>query len=118
MIHVEQMEGIKDINGRPYTNKEVIRKIADLWGNKPLICGQASSVRYGCLCTVVESGVEQGSTGTKMLLQILSGTPLRQVPITRNYTGFKVINASVVKKLGLTPKPVLLRGAKLVTNED
>lgn len=117
-IYVEQVEGIKDAAGRAYSNKEVIRAIADLWGSKPLICGQTYSVRYGCLCTVVESGFEQGSIGTKMLLRIMSGTPVNRIPLTRNYTGFKVINASVVKKLGLMPPPIVLRGAKLVTNED
>jgi len=117
-IHVEQVEGIRDRNGRSYTNKELIRKISDIWGTKPLICGQTYSARYGCLCSVVESGLEQGAIASKMLLQILGGTPVSKVPITRNYTGFKVINVSVVKKLGLTPQPIVLRGAKLVTDEE
>jgi len=117
-IHVEQVEGIRDRNGRTYTNKELIRKISDIWGTKPLVCGQTYSARYGCLCTVVESGIEQGVIASKMLLQILGGTPLSSVPITRNYTGFKVINISVVKRLGLTPPPIVLGGAKLVTDEE
>lgn len=118
VIHVEQVEGLKDRNGRPYSNKELISKIAGIFSPKPLICGQGSSVRYGCLCSVVESGSEQGATGAKMLLQILNGTPVASLPVTRNYTGFKIINASVVKKLGLTPAPIILRGAKLVTDEN
>lgn len=118
VIHVEQVEGLKDKNGKPHSNKELIREIAERFESKPLICGQGSSVRYGCLCSVVESGEEQGRTGAKMLLRILNGTPVAQVPITRNYTGFKLINASVIKKLGLTPPPIVLRGAKLVTDEN
>ncbi|KAF0182228.1 MAG: ABC transporter substrate-binding protein-like protein [Nitrospirae bacterium] len=117
-VHVEQMEGIKDKNGRSYSNKEIISEIAAIWKDGPLVCGQLSSARYGCLCTVVESGVEQGMTGAKMVLQILGGTPVSKIPIARNHTGFKVINVSAMKKLGIAPEPVLLRGARLVTDED
>lgn len=117
-VHVDQMEGIKDKNGRSYSNKEIIREIAAIWKNSPIVCGQLPSARYGCLCTVVESGFEQGTTGAAMLLRILAGTPVSKIPIARNYTGFKVINVSAMKKLGIAPEPVLLRGVRLVTDED
>ena len=118
VLWVDHMEGLKDKNGRPYSNKELIKEMAALWGNSPTACGQEHTVRYDCLCTVVESGIEQGMTAAKMLMKAMNGTPVSEIPITRNYTGFKVINASVMKKLGLNPRPVILQGAKLVTNEE
>lgn len=118
VLWVDHMEGIKDKDGKPYANKALIKKIAEIWGKKPVVCGQEHTVRYSCLCTVVESGVEQGMTAAKMLLKAMSGTPVSEIPITRNYTGFKVINATVMKNLELSPRPVILQGAKLVTTEE
>jgi ABC-type uncharacterized transport system substrate-binding protein len=117
-LWVDHMEGLKDKNGRPYSNKELIKEMAEIWGNNPITCGQEHTVRYSCLCTVVESGVEQGMTASKMLLKARTGTPVSEIPVTRNYTGFKVINVTKMKNLGLNPRPVILQGAKLVTTEE
>lgn len=118
VLWVDHMEGLKDVHGRPYSNKELIKKMAEIWGNRPVICGQEHTVRYSCLLTVVESGVEQGMTAAKMLQKAMGGVPIEKIPVTRNYTGFKVINATVMEKLGLSPRPLILKGAKLVTTDE
>lgn len=118
VLYISNMEGLRDKSGKIYSNKEIMKSMAALWGKKPIICGISSIVRYNCLCSVTESAVEQGTTAAKLILQVISGTPVSEIPVTRNYTGLKLINITEMKNLGIKPRPVILHGAKLVTTED
>jgi ABC-type uncharacterized transport system substrate-binding protein len=52
-----------------------------------------------------------------MLLKAMKGTPVSQIPITRNRLGKAIINVTVMKALGIKPKPILLKGTELVRTE-
>jgi len=71
-------------------------------------------VDYGALSGVVKSGFEQGEKAARMLLQVLLGTPLEELPVQRNYRGIRRINVTTLKQLELVPDPMFLRGAELV----
>ena len=66
---------------------------------------------------MVKTGQEQGQTAAKMLLKAMQGTPLSEIPITRNYKGKRVINVTVMEALGIKPKPIVLLGAELVRTQ-
>ena len=52
-----------------------------------------------------------------MLLQAMRGTPVSDIPVTRNYKGKRVINVTAMKALGIEPRPAVLLGASLVKSE-
>jgi len=66
----------------------------------------------------VKTGQEQGATAAGMLLKAMGGTPVAQIPVTVNRNGKRMINVSVMKSLGIRPRPVVLRGAELVKSEE
>ena len=116
ILYMPTMHGIKDAEGNPLPEKSVVLEIARIFG-KPLISGNHYNIRYGMLCGVVKTGQEQGATAAKMLLKAMAGTPVSQIPITRNRLGKAMINVTVMKALGIKPKPILLKGTELVRTE-
>lgn len=111
------MEGLATVDGRHLPEKESFRVISRAFG-KPAIGINAFNISWGLLCGVVKTGQEQGSSAAKMLLNILNGTPVRSLPITRNVHGQRVLNITVMKSFGIRPKPVLLVGTELVESEE
>jgi ABC-type uncharacterized transport system substrate-binding protein len=107
------MEGIRDDAGRVFTDKEIIPMLAKAYG-KPIISSNLYHVEYGTLCAVIKSGQEQGKTAAEMLMKAMQGTPVSQIPITRNRHGRRVINLSVMKSLGIQPGSAAIRNAQLV----
>lgn len=116
-LFLEALEGIPADDGRPLKDREVMPLVVEAFG-KSTIGSNAYAVRYGVLSAVVKRGQEQGETAARMLLDAMLGTPVRELPITRNRTGKRMINVSALKALGLHPKPVDLRGAELVRTVD
>jgi ABC-type uncharacterized transport system substrate-binding protein len=110
------LEGLQDSAGNYLTEKEIIPRIKKSFG-KPVIGINDFTVRAGLLCAVVKSGQEQGATAGRMLLKAMRGAPLSEIPITRNRYGKRMINLSVMKELGIRPRPIVLRGAELVKSE-
>lgn len=110
---VDSLEGIENDQGKPLVNIDVISFISDAFG-KPIIGANNSHVLTGALCAVVKTGQEQGRGAAKKLLEAMQGTPASKIPITKNFEGKRVINLTVMKKLGLTIKPIFLLGAELV----
>ncbi len=117
LLFMGTMKGIPDKRGLPLTEKEAIKTVSNAFG-KPTFTNVAHGVRYGVLCAVVQRGWEQGETAARMLLKAMRGTPVSQIPITRNRTGKRIINVTVMKQLGIKPKPVVLRGVELVRTEE
>ena len=116
ILYMPTMHGLKDAQGNPLPEKTIVQEIARTFG-KPLISGNHYNIRYGMLCGVVKTGQEQGATASKMLLKAMAGTPVSQIPITRNRLGKAMINVTVMKALGIKPKPILLKGTELVRTE-
>lgn len=116
LLFMVTLEGITDDNGVPMKDREAIPLVARAFG-KATISGNEYAIRYSLLTSVVRTGQEQGATAARMLQQAMSGTPVTKIPITKNHNGKRVINITVMKELGITPKPVVLRGVELVTSE-
>jgi ABC-type uncharacterized transport system substrate-binding protein len=117
LLFMATMKGIADENGKPLTEKEAINMVCRAFG-KPTFTNVEHGVKYGILCAVVQRGWEQGETAAKMLLEAMNGTPVSQIPVTRNRYGKRIINVTVMKELGINPKPVVLRGVELVRTEE
>ncbi len=116
MLFMETMEGINGVDGRPMEEKEITSLVATTFG-KPLIGSNLYSVRHGALCAVVKTGQEQGVTAARMLLKAMMGSPVDQIPIEINKYGKRYINITVMKKMGIKPKPMLLQGTELIRTE-
>jgi len=116
MLLLSTLHGISDDDGRPVDDREAVQIVLKTFG-KSVITDTAYRVKYGILCTVQQSGREQGATAAKMLLKAMGGTPVSEIPITRNYNGKRVINATVLKALGIRPRADFLLGAELVKTE-
>jgi ABC-type uncharacterized transport system substrate-binding protein len=110
------MEGLVDADNNHPPAEQIFRILSDTYG-KPIISVNDFDIRHGLLCAVVKTGREQGATAAKMLLRAMQGTPVTHMPITRNSNGKRMINVTVMKSLGIKPRPIVLRGAELVKSE-
>lgn len=107
------LKGIVDGQGRPVSDAQAISSVAGVF-NKPTAATTEFVIRNGVLSGVLASGHEQGRQAALMLKQALQGTPVKQIPMTRNYQGRRMINVTVMKELGIVPRPMAIRGATLV----
>jgi ABC-type uncharacterized transport system substrate-binding protein len=112
-LFYESMEGIPDSQNRRLTDPEVLPMVVDAFG-KPVLANESYHVRHGALCGVVKSGREQGAAAAKMLLEAMRGTPVADIPMTRNRRGVKMVNAAQMKEFGIRPEPGVLEGVEVV----
>ena len=115
-IYVDSLQGIEDESGAPMSNRDVIQRLATMF-QKPIIGANQYHVKQGALGAVVKTGQEQGETAAQMLLQAMFGTPVNDIPVSRNYKGKRVINVTAMKTLGIEPRPAVLLGATLIRSE-
>jgi len=113
LLFVGATNGILDDNGKPFNNQQVTQIVAKAFG-KPMIGANDFHVEFGVLCAVVKSGQEQGRTAAEMLSKAMQGTPVSDLPITKNQHGKRMINATVMKSLGIKPTRRALIGAELI----
>jgi ABC-type uncharacterized transport system substrate-binding protein len=116
VLFIESLEGIPNEAGHPLDMKEIMRITTNIF-EKPIIGANQYHIKQGALCAVIKTGQEQGRTAAQMLLKAMQGTPVSEIPITRNYKGRRVINVTVMEALDIKPKPIVLIGAKLVRTE-
>lgn len=116
VLYMPTMRGVKDDKGNALLEKDIVSTVAKIYA-KPIISGNNYSIKYGMLCGVVKTGQEQGATAAEMLLKAMQGTPVSDIPITRNHQGKSIINVTVMKEFGIKPKPIILRGAELIRTE-
>ena len=116
-IYIDSIEGIKDANGAPMSNKEIIAYLERRYGN-PIIGANQYHVELGALCAVIKTGEEQGRTAASMLQQAMQGTPVDQIPIVQNFQGQRVINVTKLKELELQVRPIVLLGSKLIRSAE
>ena len=116
VLFLATLQGIADENGRPLDDSEIIPAVLKAYG-KPGITDNRYRIKYGMLCAVQKTGLEQGKTAAEMLLKAMQGTPVSEIPITRNYNGKRVINVTALKALGIQPRADFLLGAELVKTE-
>ena len=115
-IYIDSLQGIQDKEGNPLSNKDAIGILMSIH-DKPIIGANQYHVEQGALCAVIKTGQEQGETAAKMLLKAMQGTPVSEIPMTRNYKGKRVINITTMKTLGIKPRPIVLLGAQLLKTE-
>jgi len=113
---LDTLEGVLDDDGVPLTDAQAIPEVLRAFGGASASTN-ARGVDYGALSGVVKSGFEQGEKAARMLLQVLLGTPLEELPVQRNYRGIRRINVTTLKQLELVPDPMFLRGAELVRGQ-
>jgi ABC-type uncharacterized transport system substrate-binding protein len=113
VLFVDATKGILDSEGKPLDNKQATQVIAKSF-KKPIIGANDFHVRNGILCAVVKSGNAQGRHSAQMLLKAIKGTPITDIPITVNKYGKRILNATVMKALGIRPSRRVLVGTDLV----
>lgn len=112
-VFMDSLEGIRDKNDRPLANRALFEIFFKAYGG-PVIGANRYHVEEGAFSAVVKTGQEQGGTAAEMLLKAMQGTPVDQIPITRNVRGRRIINVETMDTLKITPRPIDLRGATLV----
>lgn len=116
LLYVAVLSGVTDTDGNVLNEKLAVSKVAKAFGGHT-ITNLIKNVKNGTLCAVVKTGQEQGSVTAEMLLKAFKGTPVKDMPVTRNRHGKRVINATVLKELGIKPNAAVLRGADIVKTE-
>jgi len=112
-VYMDSLEGIVDEDARPLGNREILALFSAIYRG-PIIGANRYHVEDGALSAVVKTGQEQGEIAAGMLLQALRGTPVSELPVTRNYQGRRFINVTTLEALRIRPRPIVLRGATLV----
>jgi ABC-type uncharacterized transport system substrate-binding protein len=102
-----------DADGNKLTDKDVYPVLTQAFG-KATFTIWAQIVPYGVLCAIADRGQEQGEVASEMLLKAMKGTPISELPITRNKKGKRILNVTVMKSLGIKPKPTVLKSVELV----
>ncbi|PLY01221.1 MAG: ABC transporter substrate-binding protein [Desulfuromonas sp.] len=110
------LKGVVDGQGKLVSDAEAIAAVLKAYA-KPVCATTEFVIRQGALCGVLASGQEQGRKAAEMLLKLLQGVALSELPVTRNFQGERMINATVMKELELVPSPLALRGATLVRTQ-
>jgi ABC-type uncharacterized transport system substrate-binding protein len=116
-LYLSVMEGLPSADGTPLSSREVIPALVRIFG-KPTFSGTSNNLRFGVLCSVTKTGQEQGAAAARMLLEALRGTAVSRIPITVNRQGKRVVNVSIMKRMGIRPRPIVLRGVELITSEQ
>jgi len=117
LLYIAALQGLPDENGTPLTDKKIVLMVVKAFG-KPTIGATTSGLKDGALCVMDHTGQEQGKVASEMLLKAMTGTPVSQIPITRNLNGKRMINVTTLKSLGITPKPDVLTKTELVKTEE
>lgn len=116
LLFAAVLSGVTDTEGNVLNENQAVRAVIKAFGG-PTITNLSQNVKNGALCAVVKTGQEQGSVAAEMLLKAFQGTPVKDMPVIRNRHGKRVINATVLKELGIKPNVAILRGADIVKTE-
>ena len=100
----------------PVSQEEAMPVLAEAFG-KPTFGENLNHAKYGLLCSVAKTGQEQGQTAARMLLKAMKGTPVTDIPVTRNHNGRQIVNVEVMKSLGIKPSSTFLQQVELVKTE-
>jgi ABC-type uncharacterized transport system substrate-binding protein len=105
--------GILDSQGRPIEGEDALSLMVQAT-KKPTIGHSSWHIQAGALCGVVKTGQEQGVTSARMAQKVLGGRPTKDLPITQNCNGQRMINVTTAEQLGIPLKPMVLVGTQLV----
>jgi ABC-type uncharacterized transport system substrate-binding protein len=116
-VYLDSLEGIVDAAGVALDHARVFAALGAVFTG-PTIGANRYHVEQGALCAVVKTGQEQGGAAAELLLRAMQGTPVSELPVTRNYRGRRIINVTAMERLGIRPRPIVLRGATLVRTPE
>ncbi|MEA3362843.1 MAG: ABC transporter substrate binding protein [Thermodesulfobacteriota bacterium] len=116
LLFLVALWGMADSGGKKLREEDSIPQLVKAFG-KPTTAIGGSVVKQGALCAVITNGREHGHRAADMLLQAMRGVSMKQLPVTRNSRGKRMINVTTMKRLGAIPDPLVLRGAKLVRSD-
>ena len=116
-LFITSTNGILDADGKSLDNQQVTRIVAKAY-KKPLIGANDFHVKYGVLCAVVKSGNSQGKMAAELLIKVINGTPIKDIPITKNIYGKRMLNVTAMKALEIKPKRRVLIGTELVKTSE
>jgi ABC-type uncharacterized transport system substrate-binding protein len=114
---ITPLEGLHAADGSSLASREVIPALVKAFG-KPTFSGISHELRFGVLCSVMKTGQEQGATAGRMLIKAMRGKPVSEIPMTVNREGKRVLNVSEMRRIGVKPRPIVLRGVELITSEE
>ena len=117
LLFLVALWGLTDSDGNTLCERSSIPQLVAEFG-KPTATIAASVVRQGALSAVITNGREHGHHAASMLLQAMGGVPIAQMPVISNSRGKRMINVSTMRKLGIVPNPLVLRGAELVRSSQ
>jgi len=117
LLLIESLQGVLDASGMPVKERKLVAQVVKSFAG-PTAATNAYTVKYGALNAVIKTGQEQGNKAAEMLLKAMQGTPIADLPITRNYRGRRMVNVTTMRQLGITPTPIALRGVELVRTEQ
>jgi len=110
---VLNLAAITDEDGRKLTGNQGAALMSRLT-DKPTIGTSKREIVSGILCGVAKLNIEQGLVAARMAREILAGKAVRDIPVTWNRNGQRVINVSTARRLAISLKPVALIGTDLV----
>ncbi|MFZ1539691.1 MAG: ABC transporter substrate binding protein [Chromatiaceae bacterium] len=115
-LFIDSLEGILDTDSRPMNNAQALALLGRTYSG-PILGGNRYQVEQGAWAAVVKTGQEQGETCADMLLRAMRGTPVAEIPVTRNSRGQRVINVTAIEAHEIPLRPTVLRGAALVRQQ-
>ena len=115
-LFIDSLEGILDPESRPMNNTQAIELMGRVYPG-PILGGNRYQVEQGAWAAVVKTGQEQGETSADMLLRAMRGTPVAEIPLTKNSRGQRVINVTAIEAHEIPLRPTVLRGATLVRQQ-
>ena len=115
-LFIDSLEGILDLESKPMNNAQAVALLGRVYPG-PILGGNRYQVEQGAWAAVVKTGQEQGETSADMLLRAMRGTPVAEIPVTRNSRGQRVINITAIEAHEIPLRPTVLRGAALVRQQ-
>ncbi len=80
----------------------------------PTLAFHDFEIEDGVLMGVVKSGEEEGRKAARYAVEILKGTPMSSLPITRANIGTKMINRETAARLGIALTEEAMQGGRIV----
>jgi ABC-type uncharacterized transport system substrate-binding protein len=115
-LFIDSLEGIMDTDSKPMNNAQVVALLGRTYPG-PILGGNRYQVEQGAWAAVVKTGQEQGAISAEMLVRAMRGTPVAELPVTRNGRGQRVINVTAIEAHEIPLRPTVLRGAALVRQQ-
>ncbi len=84
---------------------DVIKRIGSI--GPPVFVLNKRFVEYGALGGIVQDGQKQGAMAAQMVLEVISGTPVENIPPVYEAVGQKIFNYGGLKHYGLTKSPLI-----------